>query len=693
VNRILWVCALVFSCLSPTFSQQAAPLAPAESGVPRLVSFGGTLHDPSGKLQTGIVGITFAIYKDQHEGAPLWLETQNVEADKSGHYTVQLGSSQRDGLPRDLFASGEARWLGVQVGGQAEQPRVLLLSVPYALKAADAETVGGLPPSAFVLAAPSVHGGAPGSNDANVVVAAPSAVPLASTVTTTGGTVNAIPLFTTGTNIQNSILTQSATSAINVGGKLNLLATGTATASGGKNSQPEVMVASVFNSGTSTAVPQKFEWQAEPVNNDKTTASGTLNLLYGSGTAAPAETGMKINNKGQITFAPGQTFPGIGSGTVKRVGLSAPASDFIVSGSPITGSGTLGLSWTVTPSSSNTAGAIVKRDSSGSFSAGNVTVSGLFSASTSAADAAAVTGTSSGSDGIGVEGFSADNAAVLGYGRVGVSGTGTVVGADFVGAVAGVEGVGSADGSYGVFGQGHAYGVFGKGYAAAVGVWGESEMSDGLHGVSHGSKAAGVAALNDAGGDAILAAVTNGGVAGSFFGNVEIVGNLSKSGGSFKIDHPLDPADKYLYHSFVESPDMMNIYNGNVTTDAQGNAIVTMPDWFEALNRDFRYQLTVIGTFAQAIVATEIANGSFTIKTDKPNVKVSWQVTGVRQDAWANAHRIPIEQVKPEKERGFYLHPELFGAPEERGIAWARHPETMKRAKEKSPQPPLFTKH
>ena len=138
---------------------------------------------------------------------------------------------------------------------------------------------------------------------------------------------------------------------------------------------------------------------------------------------------------------------------------------------------------------------------------------------------------------------------------------------------------------------------------------------------------------------------------------------------------------------------MMNIYNGNVTTDAQGNAIVTMPDWFEALNRDFRYQLTVIGTFAQAIVATEIANGSFTIKTDKPNVKVSWQVTGVRQDAWANAHRIPIEQVKPEKERGFYLHPELFGAPEERGIAWARHPETMKRAKEKSPQPPLFTKH
>jgi hypothetical protein len=164
-------------------------------------------------------------------------------------------------------------------------------------------------------------------------------------------------------------------------------------------------------------------------------------------------------------------------------------------------------------------------------------------------------------------------------------------------------------------------------------------------------------------------------------------GNLTKAAGSFKIDHPLDPAEKYLYHSFVESPDMMNIYNGNVTTDAQGNAIVTMPDWFEALNRDFRYQLTVIGTFAQAIVATEMANGSFSIKTDKPNVKVSWQVTGVRQDAWANAHRIPVEQLKPEKERGSYLHPELFGAPEEKSIAWARHPETMKRAKERPPLP------
>ncbi len=129
---------------------------------------------------------------------------------------------------------------------------------------------------------------------------------------------------------------------------------------------------------------------------------------------------------------------------------------------------------------------------------------------------------------------------------------------------------------------------------------------------------------------------------------------------------------------------MMNIYNGNVTTDAQGNAVVTLPEWFEALNRDFRYQLTVIGQFAQAMVAGEIANHQFSIKTDKPNVKVSWQVTGVRQDAWANAHRIPVEVSKPEQERGLYMHPELFGQPSERGIVAHRHPDMHKAAIEKS---------
>ncbi|MGA9427529.1 MAG: hypothetical protein WBV33_20790, partial [Terracidiphilus sp.] len=143
-------------------------------------------------------------------------------------------------------------------------------------------------------------------------------------------------------------------------------------------------------------------------------------------------------------------------------------------------------------------------------------------------------------------------------------------------------------------------------------------------------------------------------------GNLWVNGSIQKGSGTFIIDHPLDPANKFLSHSFVESPDMMNIYNGNVVTDSHGFATVELPGYFEALNQDFRYQLTVIGQFAQAIVAQEIANNRFTIQTDKPQVKVSWQVTGIRHDAYAEAHRVKVEEDKPAGERGTYLHPELF---------------------------------
>ena len=143
-------------------------------------------------------------------------------------------------------------------------------------------------------------------------------------------------------------------------------------------------------------------------------------------------------------------------------------------------------------------------------------------------------------------------------------------------------------------------------------------------------------------------------------GNVSVLGTLSKGSGSFKIDHPLDPRNKYLYHSFVESPDMMNIYNGNITTDGSGYATVELPAWFEALNREFRYQLTVIGkdSWARARVFEEIAGNRFVIQTDLPATRVSWQVTGIRKDAYAEQNRIKVEEDKPAGERGTCLHPE-----------------------------------
>jgi hypothetical protein len=177
-------------------------------------------------------------------------------------------------------------------------------------------------------------------------------------------------------------------------------------------------------------------------------------------------------------------------------------------------------------------------------------------------------------------------------------------------------------------------------------------------------------------------------LAAFFSGDITVTGAINAGIKDFKIDHPLDPANKYLSHASIESSEMINLYTGNVTTDAQGDAQVQLPDWFEAINTDFRYQLTVIGQFAQAIVSSRVSNHQFAIKTDKPTVDVSWQITGVRQDAFAKAHPLVVEEEKNARERGFYLHPELYGAAAEKGMAWSHHPDAMRRAKSMQQQRP-----
>lgn len=162
--------------------------------------------------------------------------------------------------------------------------------------------------------------------------------------------------------------------------------------------------------------------------------------------------------------------------------------------------------------------------------------------------------------------------------------------------------------------------------------------------------------------------------AGYFLGNVVVSGNLSVTGsiskgsGTFKIDYPLDPENKTLTHSFVESPDMMNIYNGNAVTDANGYATVKLPVYFEAVNMDFRYQLTPVGQFAQAIISEKVKGNQFVIQTDKPNVEVSWQVTGVRNDPYAQQNRVVPLEDKSANEKGYYLHPEVYGKDQSKAI-------------------------
>ena len=159
------------------------------------------------------------------------------------------------------------------------------------------------------------------------------------------------------------------------------------------------------------------------------------------------------------------------------------------------------------------------------------------------------------------------------------------------------------------------------------------------------------------------------GYAGYFKGRVRVTGYLYKDGGGFQIDHPLEPANKYLYHSFVESPDMMNVYNGNVILDENGEACVQLPKYFEALNRDFRYQLTAIGAPAPNLyIAGEISENRFKIAGGKAGMKVSWQVSGIRQDRYAQAHPIVVEEDKAVEAHGYYLHPELYGYGEEKSI-------------------------
>ncbi len=627
--------------------QQQAGLSAASVTIPRLVSFSGKVTDVQGKGVAGVAGVTFAIYGEQSGGAPLWIETQSVSADARGNYSAQLGASKVAGLSLDLFSTGEARWLGVRVNGGEEQPRVLLLSVPYALKAADAETIGGLPPSAFVLAAQPASGG--GISTTTSTETSPNAPPPAAL--TGSGTANHIPLWTgastqgnsalfqtgTGANAKIGLKTTTPTATLDVNGTvtirslLNLPATATATAAAGANSNQIGLVASAFNSGSNIAANQVFRWIAEPAGNNTASPGATLNLLFGVPPATPAETGLKINNKGQITFAAGQAFPGSGTGSVSSVGFSAPSSDFTVSGSPVTGSGTLGLNWVIPPTSQNVTNAIVKRDSQGDIYVDAVLSSTIIS-NTMSTDEIIAFGSNSGF-------------AVWGENSTG-SGPGMI--ASTAATVANKQGYGP----------------------------------DGIDGITHTDGGDGVAGYADSAGDGVFGYSASG--FGAFFvGNVDVDGNLSKAAGSFKIDHPLDPANKYLYHSFVESPDMKNIYDGVATLNGSGEAVVEMPAWFDALNRDFRYQLTCIGGFAPVYIADEMSNNRFKIAGGKQGMKVSWQVTGTRQDAWANAHRIPVEQMKSAQDRGLYLHPELFGAPEESSIAAAHHPGLQKVIRER----------
>lgn len=177
-----------------------------------------------------------------------------------------------------------------------------------------------------------------------------------------------------------------------------------------------------------------------------------------------------------------------------------------------------------------------------------------------------------------------------------------------------------------------------------------------------------------------------GAYAGYFDGDVYVSGSIYQPLASIQLDHPLYPDSKYLQHSLVESPDMMNVHNGNVMLDASGQATVELPAYFEALNKDFRYQLTCIGGFAPVYVAQKISGNQFTIAGGEPGMEVSWQVTGIRNDPFAQANPIQVEVDKPVNVQGKYLHPEAYGLGKEYGTNYELHKklEQQQRTKEQA---------
>ena len=888
------VCSLLGAAL---YGQDSALRGPSTTGtVPLLIRYDGFLRDASGKAVSGTVNVSFSLYAEQEGGSPLWWETQTVQADAQGRYSVLLGAMQPEGLPLEVFTAGKARWLEVLVVGGATMPRVLLVSVPYAFKAGDADTLGGKPATAYVasdqlkdqvqsevkdqLANPTI-----GLRSLEMMVTNPGSTPSALinetspatfTCTTTGTCVTVTQNGTGGISFRAVSGSSTSTTAVfdNLGGgkilsarttgfveKFNVDSGGNVWAGGSILANSFSATSGVAIYGVATAATGgTFGMRGQAVSTSGVGVFGystaPTGLTYGilgsavstAGTGlsgqATAVTGNTIGIRA-VTQSPTSTaafFDNLGGGKILSGRTTGYVERFSVDGSgnlwaggTMTGTRLISTIATGTPPlavTSTTAVPNLNADmldglhaaNFGTLGAnvfvGNQAVTGNVSATgsvsggsgsfTCSASSTCMTVTQNGTGmGLYAESTPASGTTFGLYAKSSSSSGRGVTGyaSATSGLTFGVRGQADSTSGYGLYGSapavtGGTYGVLG--FVASdqgVGVMGQSTAASGstvgVRGVI--SSPAGTAAIFDnlgggklisarsggsyvekfsvdgsgnlaaagnvtgtrlistlgpnvfvgnqtvTGSEAISGAVTvvnsaavdnatalyaqatdvahkntgiqgsadgpdgtgvigeayngtipvgvwglssAGGLAGLFSGNVSVAGNLTKSGGSFKINHPLDPADKYLLHSFVESPDMMDIYNGTVVLDDAGEAMVELPAWFEALNRDFRYQLTPIGAPAPNLyIAEEVQSNRFKIAGGSARLKVSWQVTGVRQDAWANAHRIPVEVDKPAAERGFYLHPELHGAPEEKGLDWARRPDQMLQMKERTGRP------
>jgi len=588
----------------------------ASAQTPRLVGYSGVVRDAMGVPRTGVVTLTFNLYAEEDGSVPLVQETQSVTLDAEGRYTVFLGATFPEGLPLEVFATGAARWLGVQPDGDVESPRVALVSVPYALKAADAETVGGKPASAFVLADPAESTTRTSGTTATITPQASS------------GTAGYLGMFTNSTDLGNSVVFQSGTR----------IGVGTTAPGAPFHTIASETPGSFFDVYSNFLGALPVVYRAARGTPAAPTAVQTDDILGGLAVRGYATSGF-TPGKGQVMFRAAEPWTDTANGTYLQFTTTPIGSSVFAERIRITPGGNIGIGTSVPAQKLSVAGTIESTSGGFKFPDGTTQAS------------AGVAGGSTLTTGI-IFDVSSGNAVNVSTDAL----TPGVYAETFnTGEASAIVGVGNALLATGVEGRSsHGFGVAGY-TGTGAGVYGEADdVVNGWAGLFTGD----LGISNDL-------YVTGHAIIG---GNAQIQGMLSKGGGTFRIDHPLDPENKYLSHSFVESPDMKNIYDGIATLDGSGEALVTLPEWFQALNRDYRYQLTSIGAYMPLYVADELSNNSFRIAGGLPGKKVSWQVTGIRQDAFANANRVQVEEDKPASEQGKYLHPEAFNQPAEKAV-------------------------
>ena len=599
-------------CLAVAVSFYVLALVSASAASPQVISHQGYLTSAAGVPLDGNHSLTFAIYAASSGGAAIWSETHPAVEVNNGLYSLLLGSITP--LTPAVFSAAE-RYLGIAIDGGAElTPRRQIAAAAYSLRSdwsGNSDSLGGNAPSYFLN----------WSNLANIPAGFADGVDNVGTGDITG--------VTAGEGLGGG----------GTSGTVNLYLDTAGVAS--KN----------IADGT--------------ITNDDISASAAIALSKITGTAMNLATA-------QIVTA-NKTFDGtvyFGDSTMRidgngiRIGSAlAPSATYMML-----------LDRHVTTAFSRY-GLYVDLDNTSTGS-----VYGVYGRASSETPGAANSGTVYGIYGTGIsDGPERYGARLIGRGRTATNSGGLSYGLD----VQATYGMAAYGMNATVSGSTSGYGIFLEvnGNQTGVGLYtsvhdntassssiGSTNIVVSNDGTAYGI--AGTVGNNGGTGYAVYGHAYSNSTnwSGYFTGDVNVGGTIFTPAKVTKIDHPLDPENQILMLAGIDSPELLVKTSGNVTTDAAGNAEVVLPAYFAAVASDFRYQLTVIGEFAQAIIGEEISGGHFSIKTDKPNIKVSWEITGERNDSFAKANRMVNESAKPAEQRGQYLHPEAFGLTFERSV-------------------------